>query len=201
MTHCLRVIGGSGYCDCWGEDLKDLRALSDLPFQVSCLGLEGNLQGDPCRFALTSRGPEGGIQRYVLQTADPAVSQAWIKQVAQILESQRDFLNALQSPIEYQRRESQTNSLGRPGGAAGVGSPGRVRPGDRAQLSMHMPINGSLPSLLLLPKGEVTRAPLPLDTQALSDIPQMPPESPPVPPLPNTPPCQARLAKLDEDEL
>ncbi|KAM6154864.1 rho guanine nucleotide exchange factor 25 isoform 3-T3 [Erethizon dorsatum] len=61
--------------------------------KVSCLGLEGNLQGDPCRFALTSRGPEGGIQRYVLQASDPAVSQTWIKQVAQILESQRDFLN------------------------------------------------------------------------------------------------------------
>ncbi|XP_049739652.1 rho guanine nucleotide exchange factor 25 isoform X2 [Elephas maximus indicus] len=143
--------------------------------KVSCLGLEGNLQGDSCRFALTSRGPEGGIQRYVLQATDPAVSQAWIKQVAQILESQRDFLNALQSPIEYQRRESQTNSLGRPGGP-GVGSPGRPRPGDRAQVSTYTPINGSLPSLLLLPKGEVARAPLPLDTQA-------------------------RLAKLDEDEL
>ncbi|XP_022427408.1 rho guanine nucleotide exchange factor 25 isoform X3 [Delphinapterus leucas] len=132
--------------------------------KVSCLGLEGNLQGDPCRFALTSRGPEGGIQRYVLQTADPAVSQAWIKQVAQILESQRDFLNALQSPIEYQRRESQTNSLGRPGGP-GVGSPGRIRPGDRAQVSTHTPINGSLPSLLLFPKGQVARVPLSLDTQ------------------------------------
>ncbi|XP_073756873.1 rho guanine nucleotide exchange factor 25 isoform X2 [Callorhinus ursinus] len=168
--------------------------------KVSCLGLEGNLQGDPCRFALTSRGPEGGIQRYVLQTADPAVSQAWIKQVAQILESQRDFLNALQSPIEYQRRESQTNSLGRPGGL-GVGSPGRIRPGDRAQVSTHAPINGSLPSLLLLPKGEVARAPLPLDTQALSDIPRAPRDSPPAPPIPDTPPCQARLAKLDEDEL
>ena len=67
--------------------------MSSLPIQVSCLGLEANLQGDPCRFALTSRGPEGGIQRYVLQAADPAISQAWIKQVAQILESQRDFLN------------------------------------------------------------------------------------------------------------
>uniref|UniRef100_A0A9L0RG42 Rho guanine nucleotide exchange factor 25 n=1 Tax=Equus caballus TaxID=9796 RepID=A0A9L0RG42_HORSE len=132
--------------------------------KVSCLGLEGNLQGDPCRFALTSRGPEGGIQRYILQTTDPAVSQAWIKQVAQILESQRDFLNALQSPIEYQRRESQTNSLGRPGGP-GVGSPGRIRPGDRAQVSTHAPINGSLPSLLLLPKPEMARAALPLDTQ------------------------------------
>ncbi|XP_032204677.1 rho guanine nucleotide exchange factor 25 isoform X2 [Mustela erminea] len=168
--------------------------------KVSCLGLEGNLQGDPCRFALTSRGPEGGIQRYVLQSADPAVSQAWIKQVAQILESQRDFLNALQSPIEYQRRESQTNSLGRPGGL-GVGSPGRIRPGNRAQVSTHTPINGSLPSLLLLPKGEVARAPLPLDTQAHSDIPRAPRDSPPAPPIPDTPPCQARLAKLDEDEL
>uniref|UniRef100_A0ABI7Z898 DH domain-containing protein n=2 Tax=Felis catus TaxID=9685 RepID=A0ABI7Z898_FELCA len=168
--------------------------------KVSCLGLEGNLQGDPCRFALTSRGPEGGIQRYVLQTADPAVSQAWIKQVAQILESQRNFLNALQSPIEYQRRESQTNSLGRPGGLR-VGSPGRIRPGDRAQVSTQAPINGSLPSLLLLPKGEVARAPLPLDTQALSDFPQAPRDAPPAPPIPNTPPCQARLAKLDEDEL
>ncbi|XP_004276600.2 rho guanine nucleotide exchange factor 25 isoform X4 [Orcinus orca] len=168
--------------------------------KVSCLGLEGNLQGDPCRFALTSRGPEGGIQRYVLQTADPAVSQAWIKQVAQILESQRDFLNALQSPIEYQRRESQTNSLGRPG-APGVGSPGRILPGDRAQVSTHTPINGSLPSLLLFPKGQVARVPLSLDTQASSDIPQAPHDSPPVPPIPNAPPCQARLAKLDEDEL
>ncbi|KAK1340980.1 LOW QUALITY PROTEIN: hypothetical protein QTO34_017380 [Cnephaeus nilssonii] len=165
--------------------------------KVSCLGLEGNLQGDPCRFALTSRGPEGGIQRYVLQTADAAVSQAWIKQVAQILESQRDFLNALQSPIEYQRRESQTNSLGRPGGP-GVGSPGKMRPGDRAQVSTHRPINGSLPSLLLLPKGEVARGPCPWTH---SDIPQIPRDSPSVPPISNTPPCQARLAKLDEDEL
>ncbi|XP_004647075.1 rho guanine nucleotide exchange factor 25 isoform X1 [Octodon degus] len=167
--------------------------------KVSCLGLEGNLQGDPCRFALTSRGPEGGIQRYVLQASDPAVSQAWIKQVAQILESQRDFLNALQSPIEYQRRESQTNSLGRPGGL-GVGSPGRMRPADRAQVSTHAPINGSLPSLLLLPR-EVARTPVPLDTQVLSGTPQAPHDSPPVPPTLNTLPCQARLAKLDEDEL
>ena len=82
---------GEGRNHRWPEECGG--AISYLPIQVSCLGLEGNLQGDPCRFALTSRGPEGGIQRYVLQTADPAVSQAWVKQVAQILESQRDFLN------------------------------------------------------------------------------------------------------------
>uniref|UniRef100_A0A8C5L7C7 Rho guanine nucleotide exchange factor 25 n=1 Tax=Jaculus jaculus TaxID=51337 RepID=A0A8C5L7C7_JACJA len=133
-----------------------------------------------------------------IKASDPAVSQAWIKQVAQILESQRNFLNALQSPIEYQRRESQTNSLGRPGGP-GVGSPWRMQPG--AQVSTHTPINGSLPSLLLLPKEEVARAPLPLDTQALSETPQAHHDYPLAPPTPNTPPCQARLAKLDEDEL
>ncbi|KAF6117411.1 Rho guanine nucleotide exchange factor 25 [Phyllostomus discolor] len=153
-------------------------------------------------------GARGGAQpgyayKSSIKTADPAVSRAWVKQVAQILESQRDFLNALQSPIEYQRRESQTNSLGRSGGP-GVGSPGKIRPGDRSQVSTHTPINGSLPSLLLLPKRELARAPLPLETQALSDIPQTPrdsPSVPPVPPIPNTPLCQARLAKLDEDEL
>ncbi|CAO2582092.1 Rho guanine nucleotide exchange factor 25 [Lemmus lemmus] len=133
----------------------------------------------------------GYVYKSSIKASDPAVSQAWIKQVAQILESQRDFLNALQSPIEYQRRESQTNSLGRSGGP-GVGSPGRV--------SMHTPINGSLPSLLLLPKGEVPRAPIPLDIQALSDTPQTPHHPPALPAL-STPPCQARLAQLDEDEL
>uniref|UniRef100_A0A8C0XSU0 DH domain-containing protein n=1 Tax=Castor canadensis TaxID=51338 RepID=A0A8C0XSU0_CASCN len=180
---------------------NDMMSLGRLRgFEVSCLGLEGNLHGDPCRFALTNRGPEGGIHRYVLQASDPAVSQAWIKQVTQILESQRDFLNALQSPIEYQRRESQTNSLGRPRGP-GIGSPGRIRPGDQSQTSTHASINGSLPSLLLLPKEEVARAPLPLDTQALSDTLRVPYESPLALPTPNTPPCQARLAKLDEDEL
>lgn len=75
-----------------------------------------------------------------------------------------------------------------------------MRPGDLAQASMHTPINGSLPSLLLLPRGEVSRVLLPLDTQALSDTPQTPHDSPALPTV-NTPPCQARLAKLDEDEL
>uniref|UniRef100_A0A4X2M9E6 Rho guanine nucleotide exchange factor 25 n=1 Tax=Vombatus ursinus TaxID=29139 RepID=A0A4X2M9E6_VOMUR len=153
--------------------------------KVSCLGLEKNTQGDPCRFILTSRGPEGGVQRYILQASDPTISEAWTQHIAQMLESQRNFLNALQSPIEYQRRESQTNSLGRIGGSVG-GSPGRSRLGDRVPVSTHTPINGSLPSLLLPPVG-VAECPLPQNKQA--------------PPAPEDPICQARLAKLDEDEL
>lgn len=89
---------------------------------MSCLGLEGNLQGNPCRFALTSRGPEGGIQRYVLQASDPAVSQAWIKQVAQILESQRDFLNG-EAPILPLQRPPKLFDLPNPLPSHPVSSP------------------------------------------------------------------------------
>lgn len=45
-----------------------------------------------------------------------------------------------------------------------MGSPGRGRPGEQAQVGPRAPINGSLPSLLL-PKGEAARAPLTLETQ------------------------------------
>lgn len=75
-----------------------------------------------------------------MQASSPEIQQAWLSDVLQILEIQRNFLNgiwaqcvcsrsthlsiwvawhlfmslvALQSPIEYQRRESKSNSLGR----------------------------------------------------------------------------------------
>ncbi|XP_030052459.1 rho guanine nucleotide exchange factor 25 isoform X2 [Microcaecilia unicolor] len=81
--------------------------------KVSCLGLEECVDGDPCKFALTSRGADRSVVRYVLQALTADVSRAWVSDISQILETQRNFLNALQSPIEYQRRESKSNSLGR----------------------------------------------------------------------------------------
>uniref|UniRef100_A0A8C9SHJ6 Rho guanine nucleotide exchange factor 25 n=1 Tax=Scleropages formosus TaxID=113540 RepID=A0A8C9SHJ6_SCLFO len=81
--------------------------------KVSCLGVESCVDGDPCRFALTSRGADGNAVRFTLQAASAEISRAWVSDVGQILETQRNFLNALQSPIEYQRRESKSNSLGR----------------------------------------------------------------------------------------
>ncbi|XP_043939534.1 rho guanine nucleotide exchange factor 25 isoform X2 [Protopterus annectens] len=82
--------------------------------KVSSLGFEDCVDGDPCKFALTSRGADRSIVRYILQTSTPEIRMAWIADISQILETQRNFLNALQSPIEYQRRESKSNSLGRP---------------------------------------------------------------------------------------
>lgn len=51
------------------------------------------MEGDPCRFALTSRGADGNTVRFLLQTTAPDISQAWVADVGQILETQRNFLN------------------------------------------------------------------------------------------------------------
>ncbi|KAG1961420.1 rho guanine nucleotide exchange factor 25 isoform X2 [Pimephales promelas] len=121
--------------------------------KISCLGLETCVEGDPNRFALTSRGADGSTVRFVLHSLSQDICKAWVSDVSQILESQRNFLNALQSPIEYQRRESKSNSLGRsmkPPLSAVVG----LRPHSSASIDRHkLPClrscNTSLPSLYL----------------------------------------------------
>ncbi|XP_072105308.1 triple functional domain protein-like isoform X2 [Mobula birostris] len=123
--------------------------------KVSCLGLEETVDNDPCKFALTSRGTDGNMVRYVLQVSSPEIRQAWISNVSQILESQRNFLNALQSPIEYQRRENKSNSLGRPRDTrTTLATSGGMRPHssasmDRNQFPSMKAYNTSLPALFL----------------------------------------------------
>ncbi|XP_028930163.1 rho guanine nucleotide exchange factor 25 isoform X2 [Ornithorhynchus anatinus] len=138
--------------------------------KMHCLGLE--VSGEAGPFVLTSQEAGRPVQRYVLQASDPAVGQAWTSLVAQILESQCNFLNALQSPIAYQRRESERSSLG-PQAALGQGSSGswpRLAPA-RAD-PPHLPLTGpEEPS---------------------------PPHHPQVAPDVVR---QAQLARLDEDEL
>uniref|UniRef100_A0A669P9B8 Trio Rho guanine nucleotide exchange factor n=1 Tax=Phasianus colchicus TaxID=9054 RepID=A0A669P9B8_PHACC len=73
--------------------------------KVSCLSLEENVDSDPCKFALTSRTGDA-TETFVLHSASPGVRQLWIHEINQILENQRNFLNALTSPIEYQRNHS-----------------------------------------------------------------------------------------------
>uniref|UniRef100_A0A4W5JTK1 non-specific serine/threonine protein kinase n=1 Tax=Hucho hucho TaxID=62062 RepID=A0A4W5JTK1_9TELE len=71
--------------------------------KVSCLGLEDSADGDPCKFVLTSRVTNSSIESFVLHSSHLGVRQVWTLQISQILESQRNFLNALTSPTEYQR--------------------------------------------------------------------------------------------------
>ncbi|XP_038234664.1 rho guanine nucleotide exchange factor 25 isoform X10 [Dermochelys coriacea] len=122
--------------------------------KVSCLGLEEGVENDPCKFALTSRGADRSSLRYVLQAAAPEITRAWAADISHILETQRDFLNALQSPIEYQRRESKSHSLGWVGAPRASPRSGPLRPHSSASIDRNMgpglrPYNSSLPSLFL----------------------------------------------------
>ncbi|XP_039349933.1 kalirin isoform X9 [Mauremys reevesii] len=78
--------------------------------KMNYLILEEIVDDDPCKFALMSRETS---ERVILQAANPEIQQAWIQDINQVLDTQRDFLNALQSPIEYQRKES-TSAVMRP---------------------------------------------------------------------------------------
>ncbi|XP_015233449.1 PREDICTED: rho guanine nucleotide exchange factor 25-like isoform X2 [Cyprinodon variegatus] len=121
--------------------------------KVSCLGVEPTVDGDDARFVLTSRNSDGSVVRYQLQGSSPEICRAWVNDVVQILESQRNFLNALQSPIEYQRRESKSNSLGRsmrpPLSAASALRPHSSASIDRHKLPSLHSHNTSLPALYL----------------------------------------------------
>ncbi|KAM9102616.1 triple functional domain protein isoform 5-T5 [Sarcophilus harrisii] len=108
-------------------------------FDVSCLCLEENVDNDPCKFALTSRTGDV-VETFVLHSSSPGVRQTWIHEINQILENQRNFLNALTSPIEYQRNHSggsggssspgpsSSNHSGGPGSCSGIPSSSRSRP-------------------------------------------------------------------------
>uniref|UniRef100_A0A8C1YA37 Trio Rho guanine nucleotide exchange factor a n=1 Tax=Cyprinus carpio TaxID=7962 RepID=A0A8C1YA37_CYPCA len=92
--------------------------------KVSCLGLEDSVDGDPCKFALTSRTSNGSKEAFILHSSHPGVRQVWMLQISQILESQRNFLNALTSPIDYQR--NHVEGPGVSGSIQAGGSGGQV---------------------------------------------------------------------------
>ncbi|DAA17791.1 TPA: triple functional domain (PTPRF interacting) [Bos taurus] len=91
--------------------------------KVSCLCLEENVENDPCKFALTSRTGDV-VETFILHSSSPSVRQTWIHEINQILENQRNFLNALTSPIEYQRNHSGGGGSGGGGGSSGAPSGG-----------------------------------------------------------------------------
>ncbi|MGH0162186.1 UNVERIFIED_CONTAM: hypothetical protein FKN15_042395 [Acipenser sinensis] len=76
--------------------------------KMSYLSMDENIDNDPCKFALYCRGSS---ERVTLQAANPDIKQAWVYDISQVLDTQRDFLKALQSPIEYQKKETCAHSL------------------------------------------------------------------------------------------
>ncbi|XP_029989830.1 rho guanine nucleotide exchange factor 25 [Sphaeramia orbicularis] len=130
--------------------------------KVSCLGVEERSEEDPCCLVLTSRGTDGSVTRFIMQASSPDRQLAWRDDVVQILETQRNFLNALQSPIEYQRREGHSNSLGR-NMKPQTASASDLRPHssasmDRRQQPCLLTYNTSLPSLHPPPHSLASKA-------------------------------------------
>ncbi|XDV35619.1 hypothetical protein PO909_005528 [Leuciscus waleckii] len=81
--------------------------------KISCLGIEDCCPDDSCRLVLTSRNVDGSMQRFILRASTPEIRMSWANDIIQMLETQRNFLNALQSPIEFQRKEIKSLSLGK----------------------------------------------------------------------------------------
>lgn len=61
-------------------------------FQMNYLIIEENVDNDPCKFALMSRETS---ERVILQAANPEIQQAWVQDINQVLDTQRDFLNGM----------------------------------------------------------------------------------------------------------
>ncbi|KAM9767056.1 LOW QUALITY PROTEIN: kalirin RhoGEF kinase b [Menidia menidia] len=84
--------------------------------KVSYLAMQDGVDGDPCKFVLWSRG---SAERFTLQASSASIKVTWAETVSALLDAQNNFLSALQSPIEYQRKEggisvSRPLSSGRP---------------------------------------------------------------------------------------
>ncbi|MFT7811725.1 triple functional domain protein isoform X1 [Arapaima gigas] len=116
--------------------------------KVSCLGLEENVDNDPCKFALTSRSSSNSTDTFILHSSHPGVREVWVLQISQILESQRNFLNALTTPIEYQRNHVGSSGSCGPG-SSGLAGGSRSRPSRIPQPSrLPQPLRHHPPSLV-----------------------------------------------------
>lgn len=78
--------------------------------KVSFLDLEKHVENDPCKFVLSCRG---SAERFTLQAANTDIKQVWVQHITELLDLQSNFLSALQSPIEYQKERSGSQSLTR----------------------------------------------------------------------------------------
>ncbi|XP_055338220.1 triple functional domain protein-like isoform X2 [Paramacrobiotus metropolitanus] len=65
------------------------------------------VEKDVVRFALRSRCPHSGDRMFVIEAPDKEKRDLWVAQIKTMLDTQQNFLRALQSPIDFQRRAQQ----------------------------------------------------------------------------------------------
>ncbi|KAF4519126.1 hypothetical protein B566_EDAN007399 [Ephemera danica] len=72
--------------------------------QVNKMSLDENPDdGDPTKFVIRSTDPRKPNLAYVCQGSNQAQRDEWVATIRAILQTQKDFLKAIQSPIAYQK--------------------------------------------------------------------------------------------------
>jgi len=61
--------------------------------------------GDPTKFMIRSTDPRKPNLAYVCQAASKEQRDVWVTQLQLLLQTQKDFLKAIQSPIKYQKNK------------------------------------------------------------------------------------------------
>ncbi|MGH0165153.1 UNVERIFIED_CONTAM: hypothetical protein FKN15_048645 [Acipenser sinensis] len=83
--------------------------------KMSYLSMDENIDNDPCKFALYCRGSS---ERVTLQAANPDIKQAWVYDISQVLDTQRDFLNGYDHHTYKDRNEQGKNDIAGCNGAS-----------------------------------------------------------------------------------
>ncbi|XP_056124938.1 kalirin-like isoform X2 [Rhinichthys klamathensis goyatoka] len=104
--------------------------------KVNLLGLEEHVENDPCKFVLWCRGSS---ERFTLQAANTDIKQVWVQHITDLLDLQSNFLSALQSPIEYQKERSGSQSLTRNSSSSGRVGQSNSRPSSTVSLGAEKP--------------------------------------------------------------
>lgn len=152
------------------------------------------MEGDPCKFILTSRTTNASVESYMLHSSHPGVREVWTLQISQILETQRNFLSgehahdpvhedlqgsycitgillfltALTSPLEYERNHVEGSSAAASaGGSSGPGVPAGVGGGNPQGSAVPSPSQGGARRPSRIPQP--SRLPQPLRHHAGAD--------------------------------
>jgi triple functional domain protein len=61
--------------------------------------------GDACKFVIRSTDPRKPNLGFICQPSSKESGDEWVSTIRSILQKQKDFLKAIQSPIAYQKGE------------------------------------------------------------------------------------------------
>ena len=83
----------------------------------------GDMAGEPVKFVVKSTDPRHASGStgssssqhctFVCYAPSQEATSEWVETIKQILQSQRDFLKAIQSPIKYQNEQQRLSTIGK----------------------------------------------------------------------------------------